>query len=234
MASSEAGPTPSPAATEKVVLDGKEYAVDELQEAIRGGLRQSDYTRKTQELARERERLEELEEELRERMASMEQPASLRALSEDEDDPWVQRFSRLESQISTVTQALSERQKAEAEEREMQGRVSAIEAELNARSMMPGFDRNEVLTTMKQYGMDRPDQVEAAYRIVAGPKIGQSLGEKLAISRGAVEPPVMGSNGLAMTAPFATPGEAAPSVDYSKLSWEQVSEMAQKDPRRPR
>jgi len=44
---------------QKVKLDGKEYSISDMKEWQKNGLRQSDYTRKTQELAAERKKLSE-------------------------------------------------------------------------------------------------------------------------------------------------------------------------------
>lgn len=54
--------TPSEPVVEKYKIDNEEFTVDELREFRKGNLRQSDYTRKTQELANERKRLQEAEE----------------------------------------------------------------------------------------------------------------------------------------------------------------------------
>lgn len=233
---SENETTPNPSTAEqRFKLGEKEYTAGELQEALRGGLREADYTRKTQQVAEERRRLEEFEAELEERAAELERAAVLRPDATEDDDPWVQRFTTLESKLEGINRALTAKEQSDAKEREVASQMEAIEASLHALANKPGFDRQEVLQTMQEYGWQRPEDVAAAYRIVAGPKIAQSMAERAATSRGAGEPPPMGATGFPMTTPFSSPGEAAPGqFDASKVGWHDLKRMAMEDPSRPR
>jgi hypothetical protein len=50
-----------PLAVQQFDIDGKKYSIDQVREAIRGGLRQSDYTRKMNEIKARRDRVERVE-----------------------------------------------------------------------------------------------------------------------------------------------------------------------------
>lgn len=232
MASENPQGTTPPSPESKYEVLGKEYTRAELEEAIRGGMKTADYTRKTQELAEQRREFEEWAEE--QRAALEAERAAAPRTSADEDDPWVQRFSRLESMVETVHKSLAQRQADEAEEAKIKAQMNSIEQAIGAISNYPGFDRAQILQTMHAYGMNTPEQVEAAYKIIAGPKIERALAEREAAARGATAPGVMGSNGIAMTPPFSSAQEAAPSFDPGKLSWQELAKMAMEDPSRPR
>src|SRR3972149_7945223 len=82
-------PAPAP---QTVTIDGKEYAVEDLREFLRAGLREADYTRKTQAVAEERRRMEEWEAELRsreEQLAAYEQQPASSATYADTAPPYV-------------------------------------------------------------------------------------------------------------------------------------------------
>lgn len=232
MASEATQGTTPPSPEPKYEVLGKEYTRAELEEAIRGEMRAADYTRKTQSLADQRREFEEWAEEQR---ASIEaERAQARPTTAEEDDPWVQRFNRLESMVETVSKSLAERQADEAEEAKIKAQMNSIEQALGSIAHYPGFDRAQILQTMHSYGMNTPEQVEAAYKIIAGPKIERALAEREAAARGATAPGVMGSNGIAMTPPFSSAQEAAPSFDPGELSWQELAKMAMEDPSRPR
>jgi hypothetical protein len=136
--------------------------------------------------------------------------------------------------VQTVHKSLAQRQAEEAEEAEIQAEMASIEHALQQIQHYPGFDRAQILQTMQTYGMKKPEQVEAAYKIIAGPKIERALAEREAAARGATAPGVMGSSGIAMTPPFSSAQEAAPSFDPGKMSWQELAKMAMEDPSRPR
>lgn len=55
----EGATTNEPALPEKYNIDGEEFSIEEIREWRKSGLRQSDYTRKTQEVAKQRKEAEE-------------------------------------------------------------------------------------------------------------------------------------------------------------------------------
>jgi hypothetical protein len=216
-------------------IDGKEYTADQLNEALRGSLREKDYTQKTQALS---EWKRQQEEELAEREAAIaERERRTRYQSEDErsdDDPWVNRFNSLETSVKTLAETIQRREAVESEEMATQRAVREINAALDEFAGHPGYDRAEMLGVMQRKGWQTAADVETAYELVARPKIERARAEKDVMSRNGAAPPVMGGTGYRMTAPFSDVGGAAPGFDPKESDWDDLARMALNDPNAPR
>lgn len=140
-----------------VKVDGQEQAVP-LKEALDGYSRQSDYTRKTQELAAERQRLAQaeaiyqaLETDPQGTMQALQEAFGIAAQSADAaDDEWAdpteQRIAALEAQIAAQQEA---------------ARQAAIDTEIAGLKQTYGdFDESSLLAHAVKFGIPN---LEAAY-----------------------------------------------------------------------
>jgi hypothetical protein len=139
-----------------VKVDGQELAVP-LKEALDGYSRQSDYTRKTQEIAAERQRLAQaeaiyqaLESDPEGTMQALQDAFGLSAQSAPADDEWVdpteQRIAVLEAQIAAQQEA---------------ARQAAIDQEIvSLKSQYGDFDETNLLAHAVKFGIPN---LEAAY-----------------------------------------------------------------------
>lgn len=172
-ASAETDQPESP--TYKITVDGEEIEVP-LDELLNGYQRQADYTRKTQELAQQRERLTALdtfEEYLRvdpegalQRLATaygvnlgatQPEPTAqdyLDGVLGDEQDPVMQKLSQLEAKLTA--QEAAEAQRAEA------ARLAAIDAQIEGLEQSdPDLDG----TALLKYAVDNHiGDLQAAYK----------------------------------------------------------------------
>lgn len=224
-------PPPGPTTVE---IDGKTYAESDLREALRGQMRQDDYTRKTQAAAEERRQLAveraALEaERARARGVSRETPNYLDQI-EEEHPQLGKAFRHLTEKVDKISQY----DEAEAREREVQRAAAQREADLEATlSTMSGqnrpfFSKPEMREFMVSNGLS-PNQAYIAYQALYGHRIAAKLAEQEAVARGATVPAPMGAGASRVSPPFIGAGDA-PGIDMSNVSWEQAKKNAINDP----
>lgn len=238
-----------PAATPAQAPAGPQISQERLDELEGGFLRQSDYTRKTQDLAA---RSRALEEDRRAFEASKannavgavnEPPAlfgegDIAALNEEVPQlgdalgklgslvqQSVSRQDQLESALRDRTLVDERRSHDAAEDR-------LLEEALSSRDGQAGFDRGKVLNLMQENGMGGDAalldaHVEIAYRATAGFNLGRAAGAREEVRRVSDVPPVMGSAPTAIGGGLNDPGlHAAQHTDPAKDSWGDVTAKA--------
>lgn len=223
-----------------VEIDGREYPVDEVKEWMQGGLRQQDYTRKTQALAEERRELERQREDLERQREEM-----LRMGSQGRDDTGLdvgfdettddvevlnRRLAALDQKITKVVSGWERKEQEELAAREEAEAQRRLDEGLSKLENRPFFDRREVAQFMLNAGL-RPGQEEVAYRALYGDRIGRKIGELAATSRGASARPVMGTGQTAISPGFTHPMEVpGAGEDLRNLTPAQLRDLAMNDP----
>ena len=205
----------------KIQIGGKLYTPEEIEEAVRGQMRQDDYTRKTQELARMRRELEEQRERT---LAEVESSAS-------GDDPWseVEEISpglkkilaSQDSMLKQINQAIESQSTRAAREAEAD---AAVRAALASIAEKPGYDARATLEFCRDHGLDlvnHPEHAEVAYRALNGYNLGRTMGEQAAVARGADVPAPMGAGPTSvspdLTHPYRHPGDQCTKYNYRRL-----------------
>lgn len=225
-------------------IGGKTYTREQLEEAIQGGLRQADYTRKTQEVAQERRSLRDEYERLEAEKAKLRD--ELKAISPQGDDPEFASFAEENAPLANYLQRLDQRsQKIErhieeqARERAQQAAIARIHADREASlSRMesagpPLFNRDQMREYMVQNDL-RPDQVHIAYSALYGSELGRRVGEQEAMHRGATAQPYMGAGQTRVSPAFTGPHDLPGGPKIEGQSWEAVMKQALADPEIPR
>jgi|TARA_Y100000310_G_scaffold233644_1_gene236535 hypothetical protein len=226
--------TTEESSTAPIEIDGTQYSEEELRGAVQGGLRQEDYTRKTQALADRRREVEGKEEELRlweeELRRKQEHQPSLPA----QEDEWGEEeetdgMTSLRGEIAELRTMISDNHQREEQKRVQEEADRELESALGDLDGKPYFDRAEVLTYMHERGMSDPAQAEVAYQAINGVRVGKHLGERAAAERGGTAPTVMGTGQSATSPGFTTPTEV-PGVrgGVSEMSWDDLKRNAQK------
>ena len=223
-----------------IEIDGKSYTEDQLKSFIGEGLRQADYTRKTQELARQREqlqsdyqaRLDELET-LKAEMSSR----TIAASPEGEDE-----ISQIKREIRSVKDELKAELTRDRQQREKDLAVIQAEGELeqalDAFEGQPFFNREEMEHVMNVQGL-KPHQAQVAYNYLYGARIGQEYGRIQAIRQGASARPPMGANESSISPGFtaldqiAKNSESLYQANGRMRSMKDFTRMALNDPEIP-
>lgn len=198
--------------TYKVTVGGEEIEVS-LDEALAGYQRQSDYTRKTQELASQREELS-YAERLAQQLETNPQGTLAALAAAYEVDLGAQRAPVVEEVLDPEDQryaALTARIEAQ-EQREFEAQLQSQLTTLH--SQFGEFDNVELL----QFAVERniPNLEDAAKVFTYDGTIGKALAERRATAAKAALPPVQG--GRAVAAGAVVQGAAAPG---EKLTLEQ-------------
>lgn len=209
--------------------DGSEVKVADLPN---GYLRQSDYTRKTQELAQVRTLQQALQNNPQQTLAFLAQqygvdlapaPASEQTPTEgsegegwEENDPVVRRLAALEARYAPIEQTYA------------QQRLDQTLEQLGAR-YGDAFDQNEVLNAALQMGVSDVGQLEAVFKLVAFDKVlaaqqaraeaaNQAAADEAARTAGKAElgSTITATGGVA--AGSTTPGK--PAVNSIRDAWE--------------
>lgn len=161
----------------KIKVAGQDVQIT-LAEAIQNGMRQADYTRKTQELS-EAVKMAQWAQQLREAfqrdprgtigfLQQAYQVGNDQEVDEFEDvdpefRPFAEKLSKIEQENARLRQAMAERQEAAEQERvlgEIKAEMSALEAEFD------DFDPFEILPVARDTGLNLRD----AYHLVSAKK----------------------------------------------------------------
>jgi len=226
-------PTETPDTSEKIEIQGKSYSAEEIEEALHGGLRQADYTRKTQEIAEMRRELEARERALEERESSWDEEEPSEPVRTDYDDPFERRFSSMEDKLNKLYERNEAQAARERAEQEQMKEVEQLQAEVDRYAARPLFNREVVLKYMVDNNLG-VGQVGVAYQALYGGDLGRSLGEVEAMKRlGGLTP--LGAGRTSVSPGFTHPNEApGAEVDFHGMSLADVTRAALADPNRPR
>lgn len=231
----------APPVASGIEIDGKNYTADQLREAIQGGLRQRDYTQKTQTLAEQRRALEEERELLAAQRAELERGMNREVQTGDdpfqsiaEENPMLARALSTLNQDLQVTKRHIEEQARERQQQSARAQLQAdLEAGLNQLEGRPLFNRDQVRTFMIENDL-RPNQVNTAYAALYGSELGRRVGEQEAMSRGATAAPYMGAGQTRVSPTFTGPHDLPGGPKIEGQSWEAIAKMALNDPEIPR
>ena len=216
----------APRLPDELEIGGRAFRREEVEDVLEnfGTWRemQAAHTRRSQAVADERRELERLREEM---SMKTEQVANERSsYGDDDSDDLVNRLlqgqseiqKRLDAQEQRYNQSMAEVQR----ENEMEGAMDKLRGK-------PNFDEREVRDYMETYNLG-PSQAGVAYQAVAGYRVGQEYGEKMAASR--YRAPVMGSTPGGVSPGFTSPQEAVPQrPKVGDTSWEDFERMAVDD-----
>jgi hypothetical protein len=229
-----------PEIPQAIEIDGKPYTLEQVREAIHGNMKARDYTQKTQALALERQTLQEEREKLEVEKSRVRDELG-RFASRDDDDPLSAiaeenpALARVLSPLVKDTQEIKRHMDQQAKEQQTLRARAQLQAEYEgALSQVEGqgrplFNRDEMRAYMQENGL-APNQVNVAYAALYGGKLGEKYGESQAIQRGATAPAVMGAGQTRVSTPFTGAHDLPGAPDVSQLSWDQVKDLALRDP----
>lgn len=168
---------------EKLNIDGEEYSVDDIREWRKGNLRQSDYTKKTTELAKQRAEHKDAVEmyeylkskpELLQELAKLDQAGLSKEKVIDKLDPTTKRVQDLEIQL----------------------KMKDIDVQLQkVISKDKSVSEVELLEVANDYGVD----VEKAYNIWRGLNIDKILKTETLKTKQSVAKEIQNNNGITKT-----------------------------------
>jgi len=228
--------TTDEAPTTITLPDGKEYSLKEVLEWKDGGLRQADYTKKTQALAEEKKRLrDEIRSELEEEYGSRE----ANRIMEDEPSSLDEYVPGLGKELAKINQAINQLTQAQQKVQEDAQKFlkdseleEAWETAQEAVGKQPFADFKKIRIWLEERNLG-PEHAQDAYWSLYGYDLGQAKKEAELKKRGADAPAPMRQSGLGLPQARAqdVPGAMKP---VAQQSWQEVRNRAMSDPRKPR
>jgi hypothetical protein len=212
----ESGGTPDLSQTFVIKVAGEEQEIS-LEEALNNGMRQADYTRKTQELAVERERLTDAErlwnlieanpqvtlaalaEGYGYKLSPAEQAALEREQAQLDDEPLDPEEQRWQEFDQFRQQVQMER---------LQAQVDRELTDIHSKYGV-GFNDNDLL----QYALDNEiGNLETAFRAMAFDRMTQVAEERRVQQKKASAPPIAGGHGVAPGVLAPAPASQLPTI----------------------
>lgn len=209
-----------------IEINGTTYSREELEGYVNDGKGMKPVlTKKTQEFSEATKRYEEQLEMQRVRLEELED----RLTAPNEVDEEMDFASRLQRDIEEIKGSIREDRDVRNRELKNLARENEMEAAVESMSNRAYCKPSELRNYMEANGLG-PAQADLAYRALYGGLLGQALGERSAMARGAGAPAPMGAGNSSISPTFTTPHEA-PGVMQSieDMSWDDLQRAAQAD-----